>query len=277
VIRIESDPESLRAAVLAVAPTWLIRAAALTHDNEVAGRHVGTQNIWSQIKPVFIDLQNRKCAYCERYLGKFGVEWDVEHYRPKGRVDDWPPPAVGVAAVEDEGYYLLAYDLGNYLAACKTCNSRFKRNFFPIANGRRTRTKNPRLLRTEQPLLVHPLDDADTDPEDLIEFYGPVPRPAASSGLLRRRALATIDILQLAREDLVVQRCAVIIGVWLAHSLVTANDAQSPEAHAALERACQSTSEHASCARSFRRLCDLDEPTARELFNAALRIGSAQN
>jgi hypothetical protein len=53
-------------------------------------------------------LQHNKCAYCERDLlteTYAGGEHDVEHYRPKGACNPWPPatwpPGTEAAAREE--------------------------------------------------------------------------------------------------------------------------------------------------------------------------------
>ena len=57
-----------------------------------------------------------KCAYCET-KGVAGFEWDVEHFRPKGRVaEDGAHP----------GYYWLAYSWTNLYLSCTFCNQRRK-------------------------------------------------------------------------------------------------------------------------------------------------------
>src|SRR5690606_34469288 len=93
---------------------------------------------WSDVKHHYVRLQHHKCAYCERALEAedFGlIEHDVEHYRPKCAVTVWHGPGYGFALAHGNrrGYCMLAYELRNYCAACKTCNSARKRDHFPIA------------------------------------------------------------------------------------------------------------------------------------------------
>ena len=58
--------------------------------------------------------------------------------------------------------------------ACKTCNSRLKANFFPVAGRHSFTGTNPiQLNRRERPYLIYPLGDVDDDnAEDLIAFEG---------------------------------------------------------------------------------------------------------
>ena len=59
------------------------------------------------------ELFCRKCAYCEGPLPE--SEWDVEHFRPKGRVAE---------NKSHPGYYWLAYNWENLYPSCKNCNQR---------------------------------------------------------------------------------------------------------------------------------------------------------
>lgn len=109
-----------------------------------------------------------KCAYCERIC-----KADIEHYRPKKRVDE---------DKEHPGYYWLCYEWTNLLPACITCNrDGAKHSHFPIL-GRRV-TKPPVLddntlvleackaanspLADEKPYLLHPEVD---HPEKYLAF-----------------------------------------------------------------------------------------------------------
>jgi uncharacterized protein (TIGR02646 family) len=69
-----------------------------------------------QVRAALEKLFHDKCAYCE-WKPTGGSDWDVEHYRPKGRV----------AEREDHpGYYWLAYTWGNLYLACTHCNQNRK-------------------------------------------------------------------------------------------------------------------------------------------------------
>lgn len=58
-----------------------------------------------------------KCAYCESVYNA-SSDGDVEHFRPKGRVEEKVPPT--------PGYYWLANDWDNLMLACQHCNQRRK-------------------------------------------------------------------------------------------------------------------------------------------------------
>lgn len=58
-----------------------------------------------------------KCAYCESTYGAV-YDGDVEHFRPKGKVNEKNP--------QTPGYYWLANDWDNLFLACQHCNQRRK-------------------------------------------------------------------------------------------------------------------------------------------------------
>lgn len=53
----------------------------------------------------------------------------VEHFRPKGGWRQSPGQPI-----EQPGYYWLAYEWSNLFLACGPCNSRHKRNLFPLTD-----------------------------------------------------------------------------------------------------------------------------------------------
>lgn len=70
---------------------------------------------------------------------------DVEHFRPKSKVDEDP---------HHPGYYWLAYDEKNLLPSCELCNRpRGKLTHFPV-HGQRARDSEE--IGSEQPLLLNP-------------------------------------------------------------------------------------------------------------------------
>lgn len=230
--------------------------------------------IWASIKHVLLGLQYGKCAYCERKLSSAAVEWDVEHYRPKSRTRPWPAArrgsresdAYSVKSGRTAGYWWLAHCPFNYIVICKTCNSDQKRDYFPIA-GRPARppksSKIPgrdyvrRLAETEQPLLIYPVGDIDTDPEALLGFEGiaiQIREPDSAAG---QRARVTIDLLGLAHREELLEERALVIAV-LAGALARHNEK--------LVRALVDPSaRHAACARAFVRLSQSDPVRARRI------------
>lgn len=74
--------------------------------------------------------QHRKCAYCERRVGLKGNV--LEHIRPKGRAWRHMP---GTQPIYDEGYWWLTWAWKNHLFACASCNTGYKKAYFPLAQG----------------------------------------------------------------------------------------------------------------------------------------------
>ncbi|GLY44498.1 hypothetical protein Amsp01_105210 [Amycolatopsis sp. NBRC 101858] len=243
----------------------------LTGQNERAGAHVTATPIWSEVRAVLARLQRGKCAYCERKLGSSGDEVTIDHFRPKGKIAAWKGRAADVGGASRTGYFLLAYDPRNYLAACRRCNNKWKGSRFPTARSRRLDTAEADLLAEELPYLVSPADPEDIDPERLIGWDGPMPIPADPAG--RDRALVTIDVLGLAHEDLVKERQLVLRNVWLAHQNA---QGEKPDvlAKAMLDDWCSPASAHSACARRFRELCDENPAAARRHVEVAMQSAS---
>jgi hypothetical protein len=200
---------------------WRAKAVKKTQTFRVAGKYNEQKGSWSSIKQVYIDLQQGKCAYCERKFGvdeKSRIEHDVEHFRPKSSVQSWPPSGwkqkynFETGSASTRGYYLLAYNTLNYMVSCKKCNSPFKADHFPIAaKKRQLGTDDFAKLALEKPYLIYPLSDIDEDPEDVITFEGFLPVPAATSGHRSRRGRVTIDFFALdTREELLRERALLI-------------------------------------------------------------------
>ncbi len=263
----------LEARVDAAVPGWRARAQARTAKFRRKKAYSESSSIWSEVKPVFMELQGNKCGYCERKLAEgdnSSIEFDLEHYRPKSSVAAWPDdPASGAAS--PSGYYLLAYDLRNYLASCKKCNSPYKSNYFPVASARQTSTADPVQLATEKPLLPHPIGDFDDDPETLITFDGAIPGPAKARGHASRRARVTIAFFSLAtREELIRERAEIIRALYIAWEDRNHPVARRRQAALTTINTVQSNKfPHRNCARSFLALCESDPNLAADFFDSA--------
>lgn len=122
------------------------------------------QNHWKLIKPVLAQLFNHKCWYTE--APQQGTDVDVDHYRPKKRVQE---------TVQDiqphDGYWWLAFRLDNYRYSCIVANRRRtdvetgltggKADHFPVLDES-CRAKTPQCdLEAEQPILLDPLKATD--------------------------------------------------------------------------------------------------------------------
>jgi hypothetical protein len=283
-IRYAVTQAELRQRIKDIAPTWVDKARERTEAYRVAGRYAKPpSDIWSDIKRVYMDLQGYKCGFCERRLerSEFGnVEHDVEHFRPKGMVEQWPPssaPERGNGlnfplgdASPGLGYFLLPHEPENYLISCKTCNTAFKSNAFPVDGARDLDMESPRHTN-ERPLLVYPLGSFDDDPQKLIRFEGIVPVPAANSGRRRKRGQTLINFFGLAERDgLLLERSITLANLHLALSSVGNPDPVGQIAQHMLQVLTSDYAAHANCARSFVALWEADQAAALAFSEAAL-------
>ena len=284
-IRYPISGSQLRQRVEELRPGWLERAEEKTEAFRAAGKYAESSGSWSDIKEAYMRLQGFKCGFCERRLEKsrYGnIEHDVEHFRPKANVKAWPSDSdrvergidftfpLGDGA--DPGYFLLAYELENYLISCKSCNSRLKANYFPIADARTVGRDRSRDLDDERAYLIYPIGARDTDPEKLITFRGIVPIAAARRGHSRRRAEVTIRFFELdTREVLLEERAIIILQLHVAMSAVGHPDPfTSQAASSTVDRMVDRHSPHSNCARAFHDLWLSDNLLAREFAAEAL-------
>jgi hypothetical protein len=283
-IRYPVTEQELIDRINALAPTWLARARVKTERFRTAGRYNERSGTWSEIKDVYLEIQQSKCAYCERRLAwppDGRIEHDVEHYRPKGDVTAWPANerselAYGFPTGDamPGGYYLLAYHVFNYATACKTCNSALKATFFPIAGTRGAPTDDPRAYAAERPFLPYPLGTLDEKPEQIITFDGTLPIPTAKTptSVRNRRANVTIDFFKLdLREELIDERSERIVFLWTVLLDEESADAEiSSAAQRTLAVLTAPNSPHCSCSRAYVKLFRADRPRAKQHFDAAL-------
>lgn len=128
------------------------------------------QNHWKEIKPLLAKLFHKKCWYTE--APQLGTDVDVDHYRPKKRVQETIKNET-----PHEGYWWLAFSLENYRYSCIVANRRRtdiktgetggKADHFPLINET-ARAINPEYdLDEEQPLLLDPLKATDVQ---LLQF-----------------------------------------------------------------------------------------------------------
>lgn len=286
-IRHAIAPPSLADRIDKLSPKWRTRAARRIVKFRTAKCYREKTSIWSEVKPVYMLVQGEnKCIYCERKFGSAQtstVEHDLEHFRPKSHVDDWPLPAglVGMGIVVTKpktgntGYYLLPYNLENYSSSCKTCNTRYKLDRFPVSGTYRMQGDDPRALLAEIPLLIYPVADWDIDPETVIRFHGYMPQ-ADSTSPAYHRGLVTIAFFGLddidARSDLFLERAIIIVS--MRPLLEEANDPNASAtkraaAQAHIDRWTSVKGAHANCARSFQRLFKTDRAAADACYQAA--------
>lgn len=183
-----------------------------------SGRHLGDGEddfppLWRSFKTILATAQHGKCGYCERYIATHGG--DVEHYRPKGRLQALPDDRskwgqdhihtglmVKSRSLEklcDQGYFWLAYEWTNYLVSCARCNQWWKRCLFPVAET--PRSLPPQKGVNETPLLLHPFGDEDPIKHLSFTDFGQIePRDGSAHGR------ATIDTCGLDQLSVVKSR-----------------------------------------------------------------------
>ena len=138
------------------------------------------------VKNCLLKIHHGKCCYCEK---KFPArELDVEHFRPKGSVQQ----DVGQNP-EKPGYFWLAYKWENLLLACQACNRRSKQTLFPLANPTERAKPHLRDVGNEEPLFIDP---TRADPRKNIQFVDDAPTG------LTREGKETINGLKLRRPSL---------------------------------------------------------------------------
>lgn len=156
-----------------------------------------------------------------------------------------------------QGYSWLEKDLRNYIATCATCNSKYKKNYFPIRTplSDYTNQPTPALLVAEEPYLIFLETD---EPDNLIAFWGSdaIPHPDLAVGSKAYwRAMVTIELLGLNRQDLKVRRARVVVIMGTMFS----------KWGDVLHDHCDARAEFSSCAASFRALCLRDGMAALQV------------
>lgn len=265
---------------------WLDDAEELTEKFKVTGAYFDHTTIWRRVVRVYMAVQHNKCAFCERKFEgpKTGGtrEFDVEHFRPKSSVKAWPPQRLRtqlpegfpVSAGAALGYFLLPYHPYNYSVACKPCNSSFKSNYFPISGSRQLEGENPNQMQSEKPYLIYPLGHFDSDPENIIEYYGVIARPRFRHGERYHRAVATVVFFGLNdREEHLQERAEKISNLYLA--LEGSNAAKAVKrrlSRAAVGRLISEKSSHTNCMRSFKRLYEKRRSQAEEVIKGVTKL-----
>lgn len=168
---------------------------------------LGIQNrvrIWRDLATALGALTQKKCWYSESRNPT--ADKNVDHFRPKSRVDEDP---------EHEGYWWLAFDWRNYRYASQWCNQRRvdnpngtgggKSDCFPLCPESfraRVETDNWEL---EQPELLDPIDPEDWKFLTFRQDGRSVPANDPGS-LEHRRAQTSIETYHLNCNELVNER-----------------------------------------------------------------------
>lgn len=276
-IRYALDSIALEQEIRATDRTWFAKAEKRTRAIVAAGQFSEKASIWSKTKPAFIRLQMNKCVFCERQFETpdYGtIEYDVEHFRPKSSVEPWPDASrhpriaydFATGEASSTGYFWLAYDVLNYAASCKVCNTIFKLNYFPIASSRAPAPADATALRSERPFLCYPIGTADDDPETLITFSATTAVPAKRSGHAAKRGRLIIDFFGLnEREQLHRQRAHMITLFGPALNAMTSGNATASDRQL-VAKMSSPILPHAGCLRAFRRLWGKDPGAAARVF-----------
>jgi uncharacterized protein (TIGR02646 family) len=179
----------------------------------------------SLVKKDLLAMSSGKCAYCESVLLS-SSNGELDHFRPKG----------GARGLNNEyaplHYWWLAYEWANLLIACQVCNSKHKRDLFPLEHESRRAAigdKGP-ALRHEGALLIDPVQE---DPAEHLEFL-----PDGTVLPRTKKGEATIRILGLNRIELQAQRkkAAADLGLMLEILLASVGVKGSPNAEAVIQR-----------------------------------------
>ncbi len=143
-----------------------------------------------EVKDALIKAQHDKCCFCEAKITHISFG-HVEHFRPKGgyvQADGDP--------LNRPGYFWLAYTWSNLFFCCELCNSRHKRNLFPLQDDSQRATSPSHFIKKERPRF---LDPSQVDPTSKIGFRGEIAYPIDDDP----DAKLTIEALGLNRPKLV--------------------------------------------------------------------------
>ena len=164
------------------------------------------QRIWRDLKPYLAALSKEKCWYSESLNPT--SDKNVDHYRPKKRVDEEPT---------HEGYWWLAFSSGNFRYSSQWCNqyrlddmngtSGGKSDHFPLCSAGIRAMQEGDVLDLEVPELLDPIDPDDWK---LLTFLPDgYPSPTKPLGTEEHmRAMTSIEIYHLRCRQLVNGRFA---------------------------------------------------------------------
>lgn len=172
--------------------------------------------IWADLKEFQLRYFGGKCAYCETNVVA-GFWGDVEHYRPKRKVEEDP---------SHPGYYWTAYDPRNLMPSCQRCNQgKGKKNHFPVVDG--TRAFDEAGLAAETPLLLNPYFDKPS--EHLAWDFDPAKgEPTGYLRGLTDKGRVSVNVYGLNRPDLVDERLAAQNEAVTAYKLARIRDETGP-------------------------------------------------
>ncbi len=157
------------------------------------------------VKSALKSRQYNKCCFSE---AKFTGEYpDIEHFRPKGRVD-----IHGKKEKVFPGYYWLAFEWSNLFYCKAVINTTYKANFFPLYNeDERNRSHHDTFI--EKSIFIDPSVE---DPRKFIRFERDEPKGFDKEG----RGLFNIKVLGLRDTSFVDDRSDKFIAILLSKSTV---------------------------------------------------------
>ncbi|PST20745.1 HNH endonuclease [Mesorhizobium plurifarium] len=274
-----------RNAVAAPASLTNPSAAVSTERSEAVAHYAATTSAsyeFSKYKEFDVKfsldkLFDNKCAYCEHQLGD-GME--VEHFRPKGRVDGEPT---------HRGYWWLALQWENLLPSCAGCNQRRcqhlvtvttteaeyaalqgkkprktagKGNHFPIS-GVRAFAPTDSLPDEDHDILDPTVDDPGQYLTWSTSTTFSIALPLTTDPAFAKRALATINVFALNRTKLVQLRTGLLRELRL-RAVEIENDLAEDAANGGSQFAVRNALRGVD---ALRRYCEPDKP-----FSAMARV-----
>lgn len=158
----------------------------------IKGDHsLDIKSYYTKARDLLVTRQFNKCCFSEaRFNGDYK---HVEHFRPKGRVDDYY-----TNAQQYPGYYWLSYEWSNLYLCKGVINGTYKRNFFPLKKNSH-RNKCHTDTHVEKTVLIDP---ATENPRKHIRFRNDEPYGITRRGKLNVAILGLRDPdFQAAREE----------------------------------------------------------------------------
>ncbi|MGB7311311.1 MAG: hypothetical protein WA939_00130 [Nodosilinea sp.] len=175
------------------------RKAAITRGLKLQSR----TDIWRTLATPLAELSNGKCWYSESLNP--GSDKDIDHFRPKNRVDEDP---------DHEGYWWLAFKWRNYRYSCQWSNQRRVNTPGSTRGGKSDRFPVSGSFRASQETENWELEDIDLlDPTDLDDWklltFRPNGEPVPSKDPGTRehqKAEVSIEVYHLHSQELVRDR-----------------------------------------------------------------------
>jgi uncharacterized protein (TIGR02646 family) len=166
-----------------------------------------------QLVRMLLKIFHEKCTYCESRFPATSNE-DIEHFRPKGRIDSDNGKLV-------PGYYWIGADWNNLLVSCSLCNRRQyhhtpdgadevklgKEDLFPLSDEAKRIRNHLKDIKDEEPvrLLINPCIEPHPGKFFKFDADGKI-SPATKSGRSHDMAAASIETYALQRLPLVEDR-----------------------------------------------------------------------